>query len=159
MKKILIFMIIFIFWNIFFWNLNILNASNACPTWQICWATSWVDNKTLKPCDSEKCLNSPSFMFPTSKLVPGGTYKETETDTEKRINNWLIVTIQKLMIPFWVLATIVMVIWAWYMVLHNWEDEMLNKWKKIFKMWIISISIALSSYIMVEILKNLLYAI
>lgn len=158
MKKILIFMIVFIFGNIFFWNLNISNAN--CPTWQNCWTTSAVDNepqKTPEPCKWESCLNSSSYMFPTSEFVPGGTFKPGG-ETQKKVENWLIKIIQNLMIPFWVLATIIMTIWAWYMVLHNWDDEMLNKWKKIFKMWIISIVIALSSYLLVELLKNLLYA-
>lgn len=158
MKKILIFMIVFIFGNIFFWNLNISNAD--CSAWQNCLTPPAVSDeppKTPEPCKWESCLNSPNYMFPTSKFVPGGTF-ELGGKTQEKVENWLVKIIQNLMIPFWVLATIIMTIWAWYMVLHNWDDEMLNKWKKIFKMWIISIVIALSSYLLVELLKNLLYA-
>lgn len=195
MKKILIFMIVFIFGNIFLvnadltvtetrnenwkttsvttnynwsqvvntttntvWNAGVVETS--CPSWSCSWNVEDPKKEvkeTPKKCTWENCLNSPNYMFPTSEFVPGGTFKWWK-DTQEKVENWLVKIIQNLMIPFWVLATIIMTIWAWYMVLHNWDDEMLNKWKKIFKMWIISIVIALSSYLLVELLKNLLYA-
>ena len=62
------------------------------------------------------------------------------------------------MIPFWTLALFVMTIWWGYMVMSNWQDETLSKWKRIFRWWLISLSIALCSYVMVALLTFLLYA-
>lgn len=188
MKKTLIFILVFLFWNIFTenifandfeknfdgykktvtndWNttkikyegehstIN-LTRTTDCPTCNKSWASS--QNASKEAPTPWEWLNSSSYMFSTKDFVPGWTYSSW-WKTEKKFSNWLITIIRKLVIPFWVLAVFVMTIWAWYMILSNWNDEMLNKWKKIFKMWIFSTVIVLSSYIIVELVKNLLYA-
>lgn len=195
MKKILIFILILLFWNIFIenifaeegfketvekdwntttttiisdsWNYKQTIISTATPCQNCTTQPSASPNNSKEaptpPSNSKEAptpwewLNSSSYMFSTKDFVPGWTYSSW-WKTEKKFSNWLITIIRKLVIPFWVLAVFVMTIWAWYMILSNWNDEMLNKWKKIFKMWIFSTVIVLSSYIIVELVKNLLYA-
>lgn len=80
------------------------------------------------------------------------------TDTTQRVN-WLLGTIiQKMMIALWSLSIFIMTIWAGYMVLHNWQDELLSKWKSIFMAWIYSVLIALSSYYLISIIRFMLYS-
>lgn len=102
-------------------------------------------------------IKSSNYTIKTQDIVPWTTYKTTNRDTKKRVNDSLLVIIQKLLIPLWVLSAFVMAIWAGYMILSSWQDEVLNKGKKIFKMWIFAVVIALISYLLVELVKYLLY--
>lgn len=115
-----------------------------------------TESQKSEKCSWEKCITSSSFMINVKDITPGWTLKQWN-NLEKKVNDWLLIIIQKLTIPFWVLSVFVMTIWAWYMILHNWEEEILNKWKKIIKMWIFSIVIALSSYLIIELVKNIIY--
>lgn len=102
-------------------------------------------------------IKSSNYTIKTQDIVPWTTYKTTNRGTKKRVNDSLLVIIQKLLIPLWVLSAFVMTIWAGYMILSSWQDEVLNKGKKIFKMWIFAVVIALISYLLVELVKYLLY--
>ena len=102
-------------------------------------------------------IKSSNYTIKTQDIVPWTTYKTTNRDTKKRVNDSLLVIIQKIFIPLWVLSAFVMAIWAGYMILSSWQDEVLNKGKKIFKMWIFAVVIALISYLLVELVKYLLY--
>ncbi|MBF0914100.1 hypothetical protein HXK64_04120 [Candidatus Gracilibacteria bacterium] len=102
------------------------------------------------------CLASPKYHFSTSKFVPGGTFKGGGT-TKKRLENGLLTIIQRIMIPFGVISVIILTIGAGFMILSGGLDENITRGKKILKMGIVSISIALSSYLLVELLKYLLY--
>jgi hypothetical protein len=53
---------------------------------------------------------------------------------------------------------IIMVVWAGFMITAMWKDDSLNKWKTIFKAWIIALAIAMSSYFMVSFLSYILYS-
>lgn len=79
------------------------------------------------------------------------------SDAKTTINNTLWTIIQKLMIALWVIALLVMTIWAWYMILYHGEDEYLSKWKNIFIGWITALIVALSSYYIVNIIWYILY--
>lgn len=102
-------------------------------------------------------LCSDSFMIPTSKFSPGwaGLNKASSKAT---INGFFTVLIKKLMVALWSLALIIMVVWAGFMITAMWKDDSLNKWKTIFKAWIIALAIAMSSYFMVSFLSYILYS-
>jgi hypothetical protein len=73
------------------------------------------------------------------------------------VNFALGTIIQKLMIGLGSLSVLIMTIWAWYIVLHNGQDELLNKWKSIFMSGIYAMAIALSSYYLITIVRYILY--
>lgn len=134
MKKIFtkLFLAFFIFaWFFSFWNISL--ASNRDD------------------------ISSSSFRIETKKFTPGGTLASDKKGLEARVNNWLIWVIQLLLIPLWAFAVLVMIIWSWYMILANGNDQMLNKWKSIFKWWIFSVAIALSSYLIVSLVAYIIY--
>ena len=101
-------------------------------------------------------LTSSWFTISVSDISP---WIDSEwSDTEERIN-WLLWTIiQTMMIALWVLSVFIMTIWAWYIILHNWQDELLSKWKSIFMAWVYSMIIALSSYLIIYIVRQILYS-
>lgn len=66
--------------------------------------------------------------------------------------------IQKMMIAFWTLALLIMMVWAAYIVMYQWQDELLSKGKWIFIAGLISIAISLASYYMVALIRFILYA-
>ena len=137
------------------------NTQQSPSTWTTpsAWestAWQWNSEETDSCTWNGDCLASPKYHFSTSKFVPGWTFKWWGT-TKKRVENGLLTIIQRIMIPFWVISVIILTIWAGFMILSGWLDENITRWKKILKMWIVSISIALSSYLLVELLKYLLY--
>lgn len=126
-------------------------------TWWQNQATNKENDISWEACTwNSSCLADKSFVLPVKDLVPWWTF--SWWTTKSRVDNWLVTIIRKLMIPFWTLALFVMTIWWGYMVMSNWQDETLSKWKRIFRWWLISLSIALCSYVMVALLTFLLYA-
>lgn len=130
------------------WNSTSLTQNSTTSTW---WEEDLGKEKVW-----EGKLKDSNFMINTNAFVPWNKFREW-WNIERKLQNWLWTIIQRLMVPFWVLAVLVMVIWAGFMILSNWNDETLNKWKKIFKMSIFSLCLALSSYVAVELLKYALY--
>lgn len=65
--------------------------------------------------------------------------------------------IDNMMIAIWVIAMVIMSIWAWYMIIYNWQEELLTKWRKIFFSWILALLIALSSYYIINLIRYILY--
>jgi hypothetical protein len=65
--------------------------------------------------------------------------------------------IQNMMIALWALSILVMTIWAWFMILYNWQDEMLSRWKNIIMWWIYAMIAALGSYYLVAAIRFILY--
>ena len=109
--------------------------------------------------EDENKLNSPSFTIDvswTAWLMPNNLL-EWENTTQ-RVNFLLWTIIQKLMIALWVLSVFIMTVGWWYMIMNNWQDELLNKWKKIFMSGIIAMVIALSSYIIISLFRFILYS-
>lgn len=100
-------------------------------------------------------LTSSDFEINVSDISPWIVWKWA--NTSERVN-WLLGTIiQTMMIALWVLSVLIMTIWAWYMILHNWQDELLSKWKSIFMSWVYAMIIALTSYYLIAIVRFLLY--
>jgi hypothetical protein len=62
-----------------------------------------------------------------------------------------------MMIGLGVISILIMTIWAWFMMLHSWDDSLLSKWKTIFTWWIYAVVIALASYYIIDLIKYLLY--
>jgi hypothetical protein len=111
-------------------------------------------------CETWKCLDEPNFEINVSwgdGLTPWKLWMEWESLEERA--NWILWTImQRLMIALWVLSVLIMTIWAWYIILNNWQDELLSKWKSIFMAWIYAMLIALTSYYLIAIVRYMLYA-
>lgn len=107
--------------------------------------------------ESKWCIDQPSFEINVWSLTPWSLWMEWETIEERA--NWVLGTIiQRMMIALWVLSVLIMTIWAWYIILNNWQDELLSKWKSIFMAWIYSILISLASYYLVAIVRYMLFA-
>jgi hypothetical protein len=62
-----------------------------------------------------------------------------------------------MMIALGAISILIMIIWAWFMILHSWDDSMLSKWKSIFTWWIYAMVIALASYYLIAAVRFLLY--
>mgnify|MGYP001773797700 CR=1 FL=1 len=111
-------------------------------------------------CETWNCLDEPNFEINVSwgdGLTPWKLWMEWDSLEERA--NWILWTImQRLMIALWVLSVLIMTIWAWYIILNNWQDELLSKWKSIFMAWIYAMLIALTSYYLIAIVRYMLYA-
>lgn len=107
---------------------------------------------------SKDCIDKPTFTIDTSDFSIWWTnLKDESGSAEKTINKTFWVFIKKMMIWLIMLSSFVMTVWAWYMILYFGQDEYLTRWKTIFKMWLVSIIIALSSYYMVNLVTYILY--
>lgn len=144
-KKIIILIIIFSSFFIYIWS-NSLYAGILAK--KVC--EEWTDN-----------LCSKDFIIEVNKISPWMEVKKKENGwsytTKENINSTLWTIIQKLMIALWSISLLIMTIWAWYMILYVWQDELLTKWKSIFKSWIISLVVALSSYYIIALVRYILY--
>lgn len=125
-----------------------IDAEKTNKTWDSGWAWDSGD-----PSD----ITSKSFEVDTS-LFSIGWNSLKWWDSKTTINNTLWNIIKKLMIALWVIALFVMTIWAWYMILYQWHDEYLSKWKNIFIWWITALIVALSSYYLVNFIWYILYS-
>lgn len=119
----------------------------------------WNSNWGNTTCTWPNCLNSTEFMIKTKDFTPWNkSYNRSWTlDLTGTTNNLLSTIIQNLMVAIWVIALLVMSIWAWYMIFYHGQDEMLSKWKTMFTTWITALVIALSSYYLVSLVRYILY--
>ena len=101
-------------------------------------------------------LTSKHFMIDVWDLAPGGEKLGKSTAAQTWVNV-LETFITKLMIAFWVLALLVMTIGWWYMIFYHGKDDLLSKWKTIFTAWLIALVVALSAWILVEVVVYILY--
>lgn len=155
MKKILLFLFLFLFSNYTFaeeeWYVDQWNASIQMDNQATENNSSASNNSSWWAWD----LTSSDFEINVSDISPWIVWKWA--NTSERVN-WLLGTIiQTMMIALWVLSVLIMTIWAWYMILHNWQDELLSKWKSIFMSWVYAMIIALTSYYLIAIVRFLLY--
>lgn len=141
---------------------------NLTEAWKLAsWQTDWkcwakcAENLNTKAADSwtkwwwPDDLTSTNFIINVNDISPWIVSKWN--NTEERVN-WLLWTlIQKMMIALWTLSILMMTVWGWYIVFHNWQDEILSKWKSIFMSWIYAMVVALSSYLLVSIVRYILY--
>lgn len=148
MKKILLFFILFF---LSFW---ISNSNNECDTEFWC---PWDYDKAVEQAaiKDKGDLTSPGFQINVNDVSPW--IKSEWTTTKDRVN-WILGTIiQKMMIALWSLSILIMAFWTWYIILHNWQDEILSKWKSIFMSGVYAMILALSSYYLISIIRFLLY--
>lgn len=97
-----------------------------------------------------------NFMIDTDDFSVGWSGMKDST-AEKTTNKVFGIFIQKMMIALWVLSLFIMTVGAWYMMVNYGQDEYLSRGKSIFKMGIVSLVVALSSYYMVNLVGYLLY--
>ncbi len=143
-------------WTQWWWANNDAEANQMQNDdyWSYNW---WASNSTNSTsCTWPNCLNSTEFMINTNDITPWNKTYDT-WDLTGTTNNLLSTIIQNLMVAIWVIALLVMSIWAWYMIFYHWQDEMLSKWKTMFTTWITALVIALSSYYLVSLVRFILY--
>lgn len=102
-------------------------------------------------------ISSTGFLINVWNITPGWNSLIQKT-TGETINYTLGTIIEKLMIGLGSVSILIMTIWAWYIIIYHWQDELLSKWKYIFMSWIIALVVALSSYYMVSLLRYILYS-
>lgn len=102
-------------------------------------------------------IKTTEFEINIDDFSPWWTSSLIQDNTTDTINYTLGTIIQKLMIWLGSVALVIMTAWAWYIIIYHGQDELLSKWKSMFISWIIALAVALSSYYLVDIVKNLLY--
>ena len=122
----------------------------------------WAETLTAMKNEQKKIewkldINTEYFMLNVNDFSPGWEWL-IKNNAKATINTTLWTFIQKLMIALWSLALLIMTIWAWYMIIYNWQDEILSKWKSIFTSGIISLLVALTWYYIINLIRFLLYA-
>ncbi len=145
MKKF--FIIIFV---ISFWFFNFNQNISYWNTW------SFDNAQYMEDCAQwQDCLDQPTFQIWVWSITP---WILAQWENIEERTNWLLWTlIQRMMIALWVLSVFIMTIWAWYIILNNWQDELLSKWKTIFMAWIYSVLISLTSYYLISVIRYLLF--
>ena len=120
-------------------------------------AQSDSDTAHTALCDETNwCIEKASFEISVNDISPWmGIITGNSNQT---INKALWTIIQKLMIGLWSLSLLIMTVGAWYIILHNWQDELLSKWKSIFMSWVYAMMVSLSSYYLIMIVRYIIYA-
>ena len=101
-------------------------------------------------------ITKTDFTISVGTIAPGWTSLIGDNSTET-VDNVLTTILNKLILVFGVVAVFIMTIGAGYMIIYHWQDEFLSKWKSIFLSGIISLAIALSAWVIVNLFKYLLY--
>jgi len=83
--------------------------------------------------------------------------KVWSSSVEEKANFFLGTAIQKMMIALWVLALLIMTAWGGFMIIYSGQEEMLSKWKSLFMAGIISLFVALMSYVFISVIIFILY--
>ena len=78
--------------------------------------------------------------------------------TTETINTALELAMKNMIVIFWVLALWVMTIGGWFMIFNSWDEWLRTKGKTMFMWGVISLAIALSSGIIVQLVRYILYA-
>lgn len=118
-------------------------------------ASTMANKDALK--DSWENILESNFMVSVKDFT---VWKATNKwDTIKNANFYLATIIQKLMVMIGTLSMLIIVIWAWYMIMYHGQDEFLSKWKSIVKAWIFALIISLSSYLLVAFIRWTIYAV
>lgn len=101
-------------------------------------------------------IASPGFTVSVDTFSPFWTALSWDW-TQWNVDNLLARILNALIIFIWVAAVFFMTVWAWYMIIYHWQDELLSKWKTIFTSWLIALVVALSAWIIVRLFVFLLY--
>lgn len=148
-KRILLSAFLFII-TIFF-SVSWVEAGQTCA-WTWTWKLTWEMARW--------CINSTEFAIDVWTFSPGGDSELATWDsTTETVNNVLATIIANLIVAFWVLSLLVMTIGGWYMIFHAWEESLLSRWKSIFIYGLVSLAIALSAWIIVQLVTYLLYTV
>ena len=107
-------------------------------------------------------INCPQFTIDVMDFSPGWwkvleIAREWKWDTKHSANAILSVIIKNLIVAFGVLSLLVMTIGWGMMIFHVGQESILTKWKAMFMYWIISLIIALSSGIIIQLVSYFLY--
>ena len=90
------------------------------------------------------------WIFPSWTAILAWSWEETAKN--------LVETIAvKLLMWIWFFALLIMIIWGGFMVVANWKDELLTKWKWIFMAWLIWLIIALSASWIMKLVIYIIY--
>lgn len=102
-------------------------------------------------------FSDPWFTIETKKITPiwkwnveWSTLKEKAADLSRTV-------IDVLMIPIWVIALLIISVWAWYMIIYNWKEEFLTKWRNMITTWFLALFIALSSAYIIKAVIYIIY--
>ncbi len=137
-------------------------SSIANLKWEVSWLKfSFKDAKEAYD-NSEESLNdftSRWFKIWVWDVLPWTRYTDpaNSTSVKERTNIFFADAIQKLIIWLGSIALLIMTIWAWFMIIYHWEDNLLTKWKSIFWAWVISLILTIMSFYIVEFVKYLLW--
>lgn len=109
--------------------------------------------------DESNNIASTWFTIKVKELSPwwDSILAQASPNPQTTMLNILALIIENLMVAIWVVAILVMTIWWGYMIMHLWQDDMLSKWKSIFKSWLIALVVALWSWLLVKLVAFLLY--
>lgn len=105
-------------------------------------------------------ISKTSFTIDVRSLTPGWDKildVAWSWNSKSVMNNILAEIIYDLMAAIWVTWVLAMTIWWGYMIVNLWKDDLLSKWKSIFQGWLIALSIALMSWLIVKLVAFLLY--
>lgn len=131
---------------------NLLNAKADAQKAAIDAAQKAHDEECAKSWD---CIEKANFTINVDDISPG--LKVNGKSSKETVNNSLGKIIQTLMVWLGSLSLLIMTIGAGYMVAYHGQDELLSKGKSIFSSWIIALVVALSSYIIVELVSGILF--
>ncbi len=76
---------------------------------------------------------------------------------EDKTNGLLNRIIEILMVAIWVISLFVVSVWAWYMIMYNWNEEFLKKWRNMVYTGFLALFIALTSYYLINLVRYILY--
>lgn len=118
----------------------------------------WVFAEESKSCSTSTGADnfcSPEFKIEVNEFTP---VKYTFVWSGQTLSDFFNYVINDLMVGLWVIALLIMSVWAGYMIFYHGQDEYLSKGKSIFMAGIIALVVALSSYFLVNLLRFILYS-
>lgn len=157
MKKLILFILVFLIsWFLFIsGQIQGVFASDASLT------PKEAKEVRDKNCDiNGDCFDKESFKINVNTFSPWGGEildKVWTSSVEDKANFFLGTAIQKMMIALWVLALLIMTAWGGFMILYTGKEEMLSKGKSLFMAGIISLFVALMSYVFISVIIFILY--
>ncbi len=110
------------------------------------------------PTDSPNDISKTSFQINVNEFTPGDNkLAGTSGGSKEVVNNVLANLINKMIVAMGVIALFIMTIGAGYMIIYHGQDEFLSRWKSIFVAGLISLAVALSAGMIVNLMSYFLY--
>ncbi|MCD5380445.1 hypothetical protein LR004_00825 [Candidatus Gracilibacteria bacterium] len=119
-----------------------------------------VNYVSAEKCSGSGCISSTEFIVPISTFGNGkiaGVDITNTNSTESTMSVLLGVIIKNLIVIFGVLSLLVMTIGGGYMIFHVGEESLLSRGKSIFMYGLVSLAIALSAGLIVQLITYILY--